>query len=128
MTTNIQPTCEDLIDQVIQSELAEITEQGFFNHCDNKNPYCSLPECILHVHALCVDYVEDDVDEGIPEGYIRYQTAYGGPTYEFRIFGPERVEFWLLNWWDGAYRDVTKEPIIKGLTYVLSKIYENLQQ
>jgi len=42
------------------------------------------------------------------EAYIRYQLSWGGPADEFRFFiNPDysihRIEYWYLNWFDGAY-------------------------
>ncbi len=57
----------------------------------------------LEDYGLCIDKVEPDA-AGKHPGYWRYQLSWGGPSEEFRYFDQDggRVEFWLLDWWDGA--------------------------
>lgn len=72
----------------------------------------------LHEYGLAFDYVAPETFPDQKEGYFRYQISYGGPSEEFRFFtsGPEhtvyRVEFWFLDWWDGAPRDCTDNPTL----------------
>ena len=49
--------------------------------------------------------------------YVRYQISTGGPGEEIRFFcdfnrKPYKVEFWFLDWFDGASRDCTHRPEI----------------
>jgi len=58
----------------------------------------------IYDYGLCFDYVASD---GQNEPYFRYQLSWGGPADEFRFFcGPDlepyRVEYWFLDWFDGA--------------------------
>ena len=51
------------------------------------------------------------------ESYVRYQISTGGPAEEIRFFcdfnrKPYKVEFWFLDWFDGASRDCTHRPEI----------------
>ena len=44
-------------------------------------------------------------------GYWRLQISWGGPSSEFRIYTDENlnicaVEYWYMDWYDGAYVDV----------------------
>ena len=44
-------------------------------------------------------------------GYWRLQISWGGPSSEFRIYADNNlnicaVEYWYLDWYDGAYVDV----------------------
>jgi len=57
----------------------------------------------LEEYGLCIDKVEPDTS-GQQPGYWRYQLSWGGPSEEFRYYDQNggRVEFWLLDWWDGA--------------------------
>ena len=50
--------------------------------------------------------------------YKRYQLSWGGPTEEFRVYLNGDVEFWLLDWFDGAPIEVTGNDadIIRELT------------
>ncbi len=63
----------------------------------------------LHDYGLAFDYVAPGTFDDQREGYFRYQLSWGGPSDEFRFFaGPDlschRVEYWFLDWFDGAHR------------------------
>lgn len=71
-------------------------------------------------YALCFDYVEPYTFGDQPEGYFRYQMSWGGPSDEFRFFvnldlSCHRVEYWFLDWFDGAHRDCTPNATAKKL-------------
>ena len=57
----------------------------------------------LEEYGLCVDRVAANTF-GIHPGYGRYQISWGGPAEEFRYYDEDggRVEFWFLDWGDGA--------------------------
>jgi len=70
-------------------------------------------------YGLCFDYVSPNTFEDQNVGYFRYQVCYGGPTQEFRIFTDydkniDRIEFWYLDWFDGA-KVVTDDEIIEDV-------------
>ena len=57
--------------------------------------------------ALCFDYVEPHTFNDQPEGYWRWQFSWGGPSDELRGYVNEhkelhRLEYWYLDWFDGA--------------------------
>ena len=58
-------------------------------------------------YILCVDYVEKDTFLDQPEGYWRVQLSWGGPADELRYFVKSEdvvvVEYWYLDWHDGAH-------------------------
>ena len=63
----------------------------------------------LGEYGLSIDYVGDARvfgEAGTLEkqraGYLRYQLSWGGPSDEFRIFDNGKVEYWYMNWYDGA--------------------------
>ena len=63
-------------------------------------------------YGLCFDYVAPGTFTDQERGYFRYQLSYGGPSEEYRFYCDERlaitsVEFWYLDWFDGAKVDVT---------------------
>ena len=72
----------------------------------------------LDEYGLSIDYVEPGTFKGQWGGYLRYQLSCGGPSEEFRIFDNGDVEFWYLDWIDGAPIEVTGEDadIIKEIT------------
>ena len=62
--------------------------------------------------GLGFDYVEPHTFDDQPEGYWRWQFSWGGPSDELRGFVNEygelhRVEYWYMDWFDGAMLDVT---------------------
>lgn len=58
-------------------------------------------------YGLSIDYVEPGTWHKGSEGYKRYQLSWGGPSEEFRVYNDGRVEFWYLDWFDGASVPVT---------------------
>ena len=67
----------------------------------------------LNEYGLCVDYVAPGTFKRQTRGYLRYQLSTGGPGDEFRYFlderrKPVRIEYWFLDWFDGA--KVTVRP------------------
>ena len=64
-------------------------------------------------YGLSFDYVPSDTFEDQDRGYFRYQISYGGPSEEFRFYYcdenlyPYDIEFWYLDWFDGASHTLT---------------------
>lgn len=63
----------------------------------------------LSTYGLCFDYVPSHMFEGQRNAYFRWQLSWGGPSDEFRFYAnPDisihRIEYWFLDWFDGAYR------------------------
>ena len=95
--------------------------------------YCDGVESLddlgsIFEYGLCFDYVAPDTFEDQSEGYFRYQISWGGPSDEFRFFvNPDftchRIEYWFLDWFDGAYRILTgaNEALLRELWDWLSE-------
>jgi len=66
-------------------------------------------------YGLDFSLVEANTFNDQPEPYYRYQLSWGGPSEEFRIFEGGRAEYWFMDWFDGASRECTNEPIIKEI-------------
>jgi len=47
----------------------------------------------LYNYGLSIEHVD---------GYYRYLISWGGPSREFRVYENGDVEFWFLDWYDGA--------------------------
>jgi len=63
-------------------------------------------------YGLCFDYVPRWAFNDQKLGFVRFQLSLGGPQEEIRFFCdeqriPYRVEFWFLDWGDGACIDIT---------------------
>ena len=57
--------------------------------------------------ALSWDFVEANTFSDQKVGYYRLQLSYGGPSTEFRVYTDkdlniDRIEYWYLDWYDGA--------------------------
>ncbi len=94
--------------------------------CEGDNPSCwlcagegrlgedgDLPDLgNIYEYGLAFDYVAPGTFQDQAEAYFRYQLSWGGPSTEFRIFADKsgpwewsvyRIEFWFLDWFDGAH-------------------------
>lgn len=75
----------------------------------------------LSEYGLSFDYVAPGTFTDQLEGYWRYQLSTGGPGDEFRFYASSptdkcyRVEYWFLDWGDGAKRNVRGRDIIQKL-------------
>ena len=92
--TNREKKCKDLV----SSEWKDRQK-------DLKNP---------EFEALCFDYVEADTFSDQKEGYWRWQFSWGGPSDELRAYvnrddSIHRLEYWYLDWFDGAKVNVAAE-------------------
>ena len=72
--------------------------------------------------GLGFDYVEPHTFTDQLEGYWRWQFSWGGPSDELRAYVNElkeihRLEYWFMDWMDGAKIDLTQErPEWSGIT------------
>ena len=109
---NEQLTCEQRVDDALQNELSNLKILWELECEGNEEYHEDLGT--LNEYGLCFDYVEPGTYDEQAEGYYRYQLSYGGPSDEFRVYVNEykqihRVEYWFLDWFDGASRRVNKE-------------------
>ena len=66
----------------------------------------------FHEYGLCFDYVAKGTFENQKRGYFCWQLSWGGPADEFRFYLDEcfdtyQIEYWFLDWFDGAKVDLT---------------------
>lgn len=101
-------TCDQRIDVELEKVKQDI--ELYFNDSDIFEEGSNDPEMPpFHDYALGFDYVEPGTFNNQQCGYYRYQLSYGGPSDEIRFFPNGVIEYWFLDWFDGASRDVTKE-------------------
>jgi len=67
----------------------------------------------LNEYGLCVDLRAD---------YVRYQFSCGGPQEELRFYKNGDIEFWFLDWGDGACLDVTDDEVARDIRCWLSGV------
>ena len=101
--------CMDRVDEAYETVKSNIEDVGIGSE-------------EFHEFGLSFDLVEAGTfnDQDIP--YYRYQISWGGPSEEFRIFEGGAVEFWFMDWFDGAGIDVTNEPIVKELVEFFDEV------
>ena len=111
MTT--QKTCEQRVTGELAGRIEDLQEL-WRAYCEGEEEVEDLGN--LCDYGLCFDYVAPGTFEDQDEGYFRYQLSWGGPSDEFRFFvGPDfqpyRVEYWFLDWFDGAYKRLTRNNL-----------------
>lgn len=114
-----QPTCEERVDEHLSSRLAAIKamwdaeQDGLEDGDPEYGP--------LHEYGLSFDYVAPGTWKDQDEGYWRYQLSWGGPSDEFRFYASSpkdkcyKIEYWFLDWGDGAKRHVKGNKLIEDL-------------
>ena len=107
-----QPSCKERITEQLKSRIDTLTTL-WDAYQSGREPVDDLG--YFHEYGLSFDYVTPGTfGEKQREGYFRYQLGYGGPSDEFRFYtGPEmnphRIEYWFLDWYDGAHRELRGE-------------------
>ena len=108
--------CVDLVNKNYQSRLKDLREAY-----NNQNIDLST---WLSEYGLNWDYVVPNTFDNQEDGYYRWQLSWGGPSDEFRIYTDNKkniqsVEYWYLDWFDGASITVNDEEIINIIIWQL---------
>ena len=103
-----QKRCVDLVAENWESRKEDFTR--FMTNYDNDEIQREYNE-----YGLGWDYVEPNTFDDQKIGYHRYQLSWGGPSDEIRFHDTGKVEYWYLDWFDGACVDVTDEDVIQWL-------------
>ena len=114
-----QQTCEERIDQHLESTITDLTTLWDL-YCEDAD---ASDDALgnMYDYGLCFDYVAPETFTDQPEGYFRYQLSYGGPSNEFRIYADQRgsyrwsvyrIEYWFLDWFDGAKRILSGSDLV----------------
>mgnify|MGYP003661086919 FL=1 len=101
VATAYEERCEDL------DTLVELEMQG------NEEGHPELGT--LWEYGLDFSYVPPDTYDDQENGYFRFQLSTGGPGDEFRFYADVdlelyKVEYWFLDWFDGAKVNVPHRP------------------
>lgn len=104
-------SCKDRVREAFNSRMSDIRIMWDRQQLGERISMDSeLPP--LEEYGLSIDYVERGTwsKPGQPksEPYWRYQLSWGGPSEEFRLYDSGVLQFWFLDWFDGAY------VIVKG--------------
>jgi len=122
MTETKQTTCADVVEDRCKCRLNDL--RCLMLDYDEGHNMESLDE-----YGLCFDRVYPETFDDQPEGYWRYQISYGGPAEEIRFYFDHstpsdesggasrcyRIEFWHLDWGDGANVDITDDETARRL-------------
>lgn len=113
--------CEDRVESEMESELATLRNLWKTYTEEGPEAYNEDEQGRLDEHGLSFDYVAPGTfGKDQREGYFRYQISTGGPGDEFRIFANagkgdrwviHRIEYWFLDWFDGAHRILAGEDL-----------------
>ena len=113
--------CADLVHKKYQRTLKDY--QNAFNYFDkdkreDNNQYKGYEDLFDYVNqsGLSFDYVEANTFEDQKSGFWRFQMSWGGPSDEFRIYTDHEnnidyIEYWYLDWFDGAFIRVNDDII-----------------
>jgi len=103
--------CVDVVEKVFEDTMQDI--RTLYKAEDQQTEELGK----LSEYGLCIDKVEAGTFKDQRDAYIRYQICWGGPSKEFRIYENGEVEFWYLDWFDGACVGVEGEDaeIIKDI-------------
>ena len=100
-------TCKDRVKENLKGRITDLTKLWKLYL---ENPEKSDEDLgNMYEYGLSFDYVAPNTFKGQRKGYFRYQLSWGGPSDEFRIYvdlgyNPYRIEYWFLDWFDGAYK------------------------
>lgn len=120
---NQEKKCSEIVEEKYQDRLEQFENaKSFFDKDEEKrwdwkndNPECDQYDGYddffdyVNQSGLCFDRVEAGTFKDQRAAYWRWQLSWGGPSQEFRLFDNGDLEFWHLDWFDGACVDVQDE-------------------
>jgi hypothetical protein len=103
--------CKHRVKSHYDSRISDLKEL-WKAHCSGENDGYAEDIGRLDEYGLSFDYVAPGTFSDQKVGYFRYQISWGGPSDEFRFyvnsnFSVTRIEYWFLDWFDGAKIRVT---------------------
>ena len=110
----MEKTCERRVSEHLKGRIEDLKKLWAAYQDDPEKSLDDLGN--MYEYGLCFDYVAPGTFDDQTEGYFRYQLSWGGPSDEFRFYvGPEfkchRIEYWFLDWFDGASRAIEGENL-----------------
>ena len=107
-----EQTCKQRVNHAFKSRMKDI--RTLYNAPDQEHPELGQ----LNDYGLSLDFVPAGTFSDQRAPYKRYQLSWGGPSEEFRVYLNGDVEFWFLDWGDGACVPVTGQDadIIRQIT------------
>ena len=106
-----QLTCKERVGEMYNDTFETIRRMlsGEDEDGEERDPFEMLDE-----YGLGIDYIEPHTFNDQEVGYLRWQLSWGGPSDEFRFYidvdkEPYKIEYWFMDWFDGAHVLVQKE-------------------
>ena len=104
-------TCKELVKNEYLSRLDDF--KAFYNRLFSEDDVFSE----VNEYGLSWDYVSKNTFKNQRKGYYRWQLSWGGPADEFRIYTDSdkniiKVEYWYLDWFDGASIEINDKEVI----------------
>ena len=109
-----QKTCEERIEASWESRKEDL--QTLLDAEDNYTEELGY----FNEYGLSLDLVEAGTFTDQREDYVRYQFSWGGPSDELRFYKNGDMEYWFLDWFDGACIDVTNDNTANEIREYLS--------
>tara|TARA_X000000950_G_scaffold43136_3_gene48263 strand:+ start:396 stop:872 length:477 start_codon:yes stop_codon:yes gene_type:complete len=124
---NKEKKCSELVDKRYRERLEEFKKAQSFLNIDKETrdqvvDFLDVEFSEINNHdnffeyaneaGLAFDYVEAGTFNDQRAGYYRWQLSYGGPSEELRLFDNGDLEYWYLDWFDGACVTVTDDVFI----------------
>tara|TARA_R110000824_G_scaffold168945_11_gene345987 strand:+ start:762 stop:1166 length:405 start_codon:yes stop_codon:yes gene_type:complete len=105
--------CEEQVDSELERVLTGIKSLRKAMELPDYDDYLDENE---YISVLSSDYVDPNTFDDQEEGYYRIQFSWGGPSDELRMYYDGKkyttIEYWFLDWYDGAFRNVTTDEDI----------------
>lgn len=96
-----EPTCAERIDAELEKELAVLRD---LFEMEDRDEYHEEHQTNIVEYGLCFDLVAMGTFDDQTRPYYRYQISWGGPSDEFRFYQDGSIEYWFMDWFDGAFR------------------------
>jgi hypothetical protein len=111
--TEKEKTCEDRIDDQLKRTITGI--KALKKAMESPDWEGNLEENEIF-SVLSTDYVYPHTFNDQEKGYYLIQFSWGGPQDELRLYHNGKyyttIEYWFLDWFDGAFRNVTSNEDI----------------
>ena len=121
-----EKTCAELVKKHYRGRIHDLKKM-YKAECDGEEDKELGP---LNEYGLGFDFVEAGTFKKQREPYWRYQLSWGGPADEFRIYLNGEIEYWYLDWFDGAPYQVEGEDydLIRNIIEPLIECNEEYQR
>lgn len=116
MTTIKEKTCEERVAAALRSRCDDL-QKLWTAYAEGDEDRHGDDLGNIFEYGLAFDYVAPGTFTDQEHGYFRYQISWGGPSEEIRFYAdtdliPYKIQFWFLDWGDGAFRYPTGEDEI----------------